>query len=114
MYIASRESVSGRHGSLKPPLAVVFCQDEVRFILFPFAKNKELCVNAVVTPPLKQMKEDGKFDPNVFTLICAYIKYTFHVDLHVITEDSLRHRNINMQLKTKKSFECRLITTEKY
>ena len=38
-YIASRESVSGRHGSLKPPLAVVFCQNEVRFILFPFRKD---------------------------------------------------------------------------
>ena len=69
-------------------------------------------MNEVATPPLKLMKEDCKFDPNVFTLICAYMKYAFHVDLHVITKDSLRHLEIEMQLKTKKSFEYHLITTE--
>ena len=112
-YTASRESaVSGRHGSPKPPLAVVFCQDEVRFILFPFTKDNEPCVNAVVTPPLKLMKEDGKFNPNIFTFICAYVKYAFHVNLDVITKDHLRGLEIDIQLKTKKSFESLLITSE--
>ena len=113
-YTASRESVSGRHGSPMPPLAVFFCQDEVLFILFPFTKDNELCVNAVITPSLKLMKEDGKYDPNVFTLVCAYMKtqYTFHVNLDIITEDNLRQLKIDMQLKTKKSFERHLITTE--
>ena len=111
-YIASKESASGRHRSLKPPLAVVFCQDEVRFMLFPFKEDNEPCVNAVVTPPLKLMKEDGKFDPNIFTFICAYVKYAFHVDLDLITQEHLDHLEIDMQLKTKKSYENRLVTTE--
>lgn len=111
-YIASRESVSGRLGSPMPPLAVVFCQDEVRFILFPFTKGNEPCVNAVVTPPLKLMKEDGKFNPNVFTLICVYVKYAFRVNLDVITKDRLCGLEIDIQLKTKKSFESLLITSE--
>ena len=63
----------------------------------------------VVTPPLKRMKEDGhgKFDPNVFTLICAYynMKYAFHVEHDVITQENLHHLEIDMQLDKKYTYK---------
>ena len=59
------------------PLAILFCEDKLRFIFFPFISEKSTpCVDAVVTPPIAMMDErnERSIDMHWFAFICLYLK----------------------------------------
>lgn len=55
-----------------PPLAILFCENQLRFIFFPFS----LCVDAIVTPSIKLFK-DTIIDDRWFSFICFYANHIF-------------------------------------
>ena len=61
-----------------PPLAILFCEDEVRFIFFPFSKLGCCCIEAVVTSSVQLFFNSSNFgvkslDWKFFAFINFYI-----------------------------------------
>ena len=83
-YIAARSGaaiqLSAQHPGPTPPatpLAILFCEDKLRFIFFPFISDKSTpCVDAVVTQPIAMMDErnERSIDMYWFAFVCLYLK----------------------------------------
>ena len=54
--------------SWHPPLAILFCENMLRFIFFPFCQDGVACVDAIVTPPIPLYRYEDDTDDNDDTL----------------------------------------------
>ena len=62
---------------MKVPLAIVLCEDQLRFIFFPFEYCGIPCIDAIVTHSIDLFTEHYMIDERWFSFICYYLTNNF-------------------------------------
>ena len=68
---------------VKAPLAILFCEDEVQFVFFPFVKKQSSCIDGIVTPAIPLFTSDREtcmISEEWFSFVCYYLE-NFQVQL---------------------------------
>ncbi len=100
-YIASSYSLLVDN-QLAPPLLVLICEEDLRFIFLPFIKDGSPCIDAIVTPAIPIAEEDTVIiNHSWFAFICYYIKGALESELKLIRYDP----SIGFYFHDKKSYQ---------
>ena len=87
-----------------PPLLILICEDELKFIFFPFIKDGSPCIDAILTPAIPIAESDAMIiNESWFVFICFYIVGAVAYDSSlkpIVYDDS-----IGFAFHDKKSYE---------
>ncbi len=98
----------------QPPLAVVICEDQIRFIFFPFVSPDNLpCLDAIVCTPVDIFSSVSTItiDQTWFVFICYYLNEAFHnTELKLLKTDTYQitphpKKSYNDKMEPVKNFE---------
>ena len=115
-HIVGKKTYKSASVDTHPPLGVVICESCVRFIFFPFTKNREPCVDAIVTKPITFLGDKG-LDESIFSFLCYYISGLFRKEsigdapLQLIDSETNKFLS-DLVLHTKKAYEIHLETSD--
>ena len=100
-HIVSR--VSNTIGNtVVPPLLILLCQDQLKFMFLPFTLDGSHCIDAIVTPSINNFEQDScLIDKSWFVFACLYIIGSPSVDLALMKNTDYP----NLQLHMKKTYE---------
>ena len=100
-YHVARHSLTTRvdlegDSSIVPPLLILICQDELKFIFLPFVSDGLHCIDAVVTPNIS-IFEDELINESWFSFVCLYIVGSRHSKLKLM--DASKYPDLTLHVK---------------
>lgn len=83
-HIVSRVS-NIKQNNIVPPLLILICQDQLKFIFLPFVSDGHHCIDAIVTPAINIFEPNGIFiNESWFVCTCLYITGSYKNELSLM------------------------------
>jgi hypothetical protein len=95
-HVVPRVDYEVPFGKHFPLLAVLFCEDKLKFIFFPFvSQSGSPCIDAIVSPAISIFNTAAMVDHRWFSFICYYIQGLFTANVEFLTERDIWGANLH-------------------